>query len=444
MRLRPTARRRKFEQASSILAKYRRRVITRNMDVQVTRRGRELVSGGQAIGIGPQWLARLWSGGFHRILDKIDKGLERGAINVTLPDGSRRLLGGRANGFEAAVSFNSYRALVRMATSGSVGWYQAWEAGEWDSPDPVPLFALVMDNGSTLGNVARASGPWKWAVRALHSLHRNTRDGAVRNIHAHYDLGNDFYSAWLDPSMTYSSGRFDGDSDSLEDAQHRKIEDIAERLAGARRVLDIGCGWGALARRLADGGAEVTACSLSREQLDWARQRHGNEQAQFLQRDYRDMDGEFDGIASVEMVEAVGRQYWPEFFDCIARRLKPGGRAAIQYISLRDDLFDAYSASADFIQTYIFPGGLLVRDSEFRELAAARGLTWQDREGFGLDYAKTLRIWRENFDQAVEEGRLPSGFDEGFVRLWRYYLMYCEGGFRSGGIDVAQVTLIKQ
>ena len=163
----------------------------------------------------------------------------------------------------------------------------------------------------------------------------------------------------------------------------------------------------------------------------------------FRKTDYRDMTGQFDGIVSVEMVEAVGREYWPDFFDCIARCLKPGGRAAIQYISIRDDLFDGYAASADFIQTYVFPGGMLIRESEFRRLAAARGLAWEDQASFGADYAETLRLWRENFDRVVAEGRLPPGFDERFVGLWRFYLMYCEGGFRGGGIDVAQVTLVK-
>lgn len=412
------------------------------MNAQAAGRGTELVAGGRGIGIGPQWLARIWSGGIDRILDGIAAGLARGSIEAVLPDGSTRLLGGIAPGFDCKVVLNDWRALLRLATGGSVGWYQAWEAGEWQSPDPVPLFALFMDNAETLGSAGRAHGPWRLAARLLHWAHRNTRAGSLRNIHAHYDLGNDFYAAWLDPTMSYSSARFE-DGDTLEAAQHRKLASIGARVGGAQSLLDIGCGWGALARHLAARGMAVTAISLSDEQLAWARQRNGSDDVDFRKQDYRDVVGQFDAVASVEMVEAVGRHYWPDFFDCIARCLKPGGRAAIQYIAIRDDLFDAYSRSADFIQTYIFPGGMLVSERAFRRLAAERGLAWQDSESFGLDYAETLRIWRANFDRAVEEGRLPPGFDQRFVQLWRYYLMYCEGGFRGGGIDVAQVTLAK-
>jgi cyclopropane-fatty-acyl-phospholipid synthase len=412
------------------------------MNAQAASRGSELVAGGRSIGIGPQWLARLWSGGIRRILDRIDVGLARGSIEATLPDGSARVIGGRAPGFQAQVSLKNVRALLRLATSGSVGWYQAWEAGEWDSPDPVALFALFTDNLESLGNTARAHGPWRWAGRLLRWLNRNTRSGSVRNIHAHYDLGNDFYAAWLDPTMSYSSARFEGAADDLQAAQQGKIASIAERLEGARTLLEIGCGWGALARHFAGKGVEVTAISLSDEQLEWARRR--SDGIDFRKQDYRDVTGQFDAIASVEMVEAVGREYWPEFMDAVARCLKPGGRAAIQYIAMREEAFDGYARNADFIQTYIFPGGLLIRQSEFRRLAEARGLAWRDRSGFGLDYAETLRLWRANFDRAVEEGRLPAGFDSRFVGLWRFYLMYCEGGFRGGAIDVAQVTLVKQ
>jgi cyclopropane-fatty-acyl-phospholipid synthase len=192
-------------------------------------------------------------------------------------------------------------------------------------------------------------------------------------------------------------------------------------------------------------GTHVRAISLSDEQLAYARQHRDGAAGSisFEKCDYRDVIGQFDAIASVEMVEAVGRAYWPGFLDCVGRCLKPGGRAAIQYISIDDAMFDGYAKSADFIQTYVFPGGMLLRESEFRRLAEERGLSWQDQRSFGLDYAETLRQWRGSFDSAVEEGRLPPGFDESFVRLWRFYLMYCEGGFRGAGINVSQVTLVK-
>jgi cyclopropane-fatty-acyl-phospholipid synthase len=423
------------------------------MDARVSRRGLDLVAGGAALRSGSGWLARAWAGGWHRVLDRIDAGLASGAIHAHLPDGTQRLLGGRAPGFEAEVAIRDWRALLRLATAGSIGWYQAWAAGEWDSPDPVPLFALFMANADTLGNTARARGPWRLIARGLHWLHRNTRVGAQRNIHAHYDLGNDFYAAWLDePTMTYSSAFFyrpGMERESLVAGQQNKMSLISERLQPkpGQSLLEIGCGWGTLAWAFAEQfDCRVTAISLSDEQLAWARQHHAEAPRLWLtyeKRDYRDQAGQFDMIASVEMVEALGREYWPDFMDCIVRCLKPGGRAAIQYILIRDELFDAYAASADFIQTFIFPGGMLVRESEFRSLAEARGLRWEHPAYFGEDYADTLMIWRGRFDHAVETGRLPPGFDQRFVALWRYYLMYCEGGFRGGGIDVAQVTLVK-
>jgi cyclopropane-fatty-acyl-phospholipid synthase len=413
------------------------------MDAQVSQRGLDLAMGGKALRSGSGLLARAWAGSWHKVLDRIDAGLASGAIRARLPDGTQRLLGGRTAGFEAEVEISDWRALLRLATTGSIGWYQAWEAGEWDSPDPVPLFALFMVNADSLGKTARARGPWRLMARWFHWLHRNSRAGAKRNIHAHYDLGNDFYAAWLDPAMVYSCARFGGQELALEQAQQAKLAAIAARIEGARAVLEIGCGWGALAAHLRETGKVVTAISISDEQLAWARARQGAG-IEFRKQDYRDIDEPFDAIVSVEMVEAVGREYWPEFFDCLARCLRPGGRAALQYIAIRESIFPGYAASADFIQAYVFPGGMLVSEAEFRRLAAERGLEWSDQVSFGLDYAETLKSWRHNFDRAVTEGRLPPGFDQRFVRLWRYYLMYCEGGFRGGGIDVAQVTLIKR
>ncbi len=414
------------------------------MSGELASRGADLTASGEAPGLGPVLLARLWSGGVARVLDRLDKGLERGSISALLPDGSRRVLGGRAPGFDCEVHLRSARALLRLATGGSVGWYQAWEAGEWSSPDPVPLFALFMDNADALGSTGRAHGPWRWLMRRMHSLRQNTKPGSLRNIHAHYDLGNDFYAAWLDPTMSYSSALYAGGAITLEQAQRAKQDAIARRLGDAGRVLEIGCGWGSLAAALAARGKEVTAISLSDEQLDWARAHHGGPGLDFVKQDYRDARGQFDGIASVEMVEAVGREYWPSFLDCIARCLVPGGRAAIQYIAMREELFKDYARSADFIQTYVFPGGILIREAEFRALAEERGLAWTDQCEFGEDYADTLKAWRERFDAAAANDTLPAGFDRRFVDLWRFYLMYCEGGFRGRGITVSQVTLVRR
>lgn len=403
-------------------------------------RGRDLMAGGARFARRPGLLARLVAPGLEKVLARIDVALESGAIHATLPNGSRAVLGGRAPGFECDVELRSWNALVRLASNGSVGWYQAWAAGEWSSPDPVPLFALFMQHAARLGDTARAKGPFRAALKLTHLFNRNSHAGARKNITAHYDLGNDFYAAWLDETMSYSSGLGVG-ADGLAAAQRRKWSALADRIGKAREVLEIGCGWGGLAGHLDEGGAEVTAISLSPSQLDWARAHHPG--PNFLEQDYRRTTGCFDAIVSVEMVEALGRENWPVFLDCLARNLKPGGRAALQFISMRDDIFDAYAASADFIQAYVFPGGLLIRTSEFRRLAETRGLAWRDQTDFGPDYAETLKLWRANLDAAVADDRLPAGFDETFIDLWRYYLMYCEGGFRGGGIDVHQVTLIK-
>lgn len=412
-------------------------------------RGRHLVGADKGLVAGRLW-AKLWSRGqatvFHAVLDRIDAGLEHGILEGHLPDGSVRLLGGRGEGPHAVCELTSWMALVRVANSGSVGWYVAWGRGEWRSPDPVQIFDLFMRNARTLGQSARAQGAFRLAKRMLHALRGNSRVGAKRNIAAHYDLGNDFYAAWLDGTMSYSSAMFEGGA-SLESGQRRKIAAIRERVAleSGQTLLEIGCGWGALARNFADSGVDVTAITLSDEQKAWAEEHHGADDLplRFQLTDYRDITGQFDGIASVEMVEAVGQRYWPAYLDCIARCLKPGGRAAIQYIAIDDAIFADYAASADFIQTYIFPGGMLVSTERFRALAAKRGLEWRDERRFGADYARTLKLWRYRFDAAVKKGRLPQGFDRKFIDLWRYYLMYCEGGFNGGGIWVAQVTLVK-
>lgn len=411
------------------------------MTIEGFGRGTALLVGGARFERKPGLIARLIAPSCHKILDAIDAGLEFGSIRGTLPDGTTRMLGGRNPGFETEVHLRDWRGVMRLATNGSIGWYQAWESREWDSPDPVSVFAMFNANALTLGNTGRAKGPFRWLARFVHWLNRNSNSGARRNIQAHYDLGNDFYAKWLDPTLTYSSAIF-RDGDDLEMAQRRKLARLGQRLGSANTVLEIGCGWGSLANYLAERGAKVTAISLSEEQLAWARERQ-DPAIDFRKQDYRAVAAQFDAIVSVEMVEAVGREYWPAYFDCIARCLKPGGRAVIQYISIDDAMFDAYATSADFIQAYIFPGGLLIRTSEFQALAAERGLRWEDQEDFGQDYAETLKIWRENFDAAVKEDRLPAGFDEKFIRLWQYYLMYCEGGFRGGGIDVHQVTLVK-
>ena len=408
-------------------------------------RGSHLVQADRAFATGAGLPGRVIAPAFARVLDRLDERLERGGIEATLPDGSQRRIGFRGEGPVAIVTLHNWMPLVRLATSGSVGWYKAWAAGEWSSSDPVPLFALFMANAVALGDVARAKGPMRWINALAHRLRDNGPVRARRNIAAHYDLGNDFYAAWLDPSMTYSSARF-SPGDTLETAQLRKIHLLLARLdlKPGQRLLEIGCGWGTLAIEAARRGVSVVGLTLSEEQKAWADAKIAEagftDGIEIRLQDYRAVDDRFDAIASVEMVEAVGERWWPAYLDCIARNLAPGGKAALQYISIDPRLFDAYARSADFIQAYIFPGGMLLDEPRFEAFARERGLSWDGRDGFGLDYAETLRQWHERYDAAVLGGRLPE-FDDRFHKLWRYYLMYCEGGFRGRGIDVAQVTL---
>ena len=380
----------------------------------------------------------------HRVLDRVDAGLAAGAIEASLPDGTRRLLGGRAEGPVAIVAVHRWRALFRLVTGGSIGWYRAWRDGDWASPDPVPLFDLFMHNRRPLGRVARSAGVRRHLSRAGHWLRRNTPHRARKNIEAHYDLGNDFYREWLDDGLTYSSAMFAAPEEPLQDAQRRKLLAMLQRtgaIAG-QEILEIGCGWGSFAAIAAERGVRVHALTLSTEQKAVTESRHLPGVTVALA-DYRDEQGRYDAVASIEMVEAVGQQFWPAWLDTVARVLRPGGRAAVQFISIAEDIFPAYAESVDFIQRYVFPGGMLLSTERFRALAEERGLAWTDHRTFGLDYAETLRRWRERFDLAVAEHRLPARLGPEFIALWRYYLMYCEGGFRGGGVDVTQVTLVK-
>lgn len=416
-------------------------------------RGQHLLAADRLFSTGSGLFSRVAGLGARRLLDHIDAGLEQGAIVLTTPDGDGRVLGGRAAGPQAVVALRSWRALVRLAVGGSVGWFRAWMEGEWESPDPVILFELFMVNRISLGEAGRASGPSRFLNRLLRGLQANTRAGARRNIGFHYDLGNDFYNAWLDETLTYSSAVFadpQAGDEALEQAQFRKVRLLLDRLnlKPGDRLLEIGSGWGYLAEVAArDYGVHVHGITLSEEQLGFARERIAraglSDRVTFSLTDYRDVEGRYDAVASVEMVEAVGREYWPDFLAAIARTLKPHGRAALQLISIDDAIFQGYARNADFIQTYIFPGGLLISERRFRAIAEGCGLAWRDRQGYAAHYAETLRRWGTRFDEAVAAGRLPPGFDPHFHRLWRYYLMYCEGGFRGGGIDAVQITLAR-
>jgi cyclopropane-fatty-acyl-phospholipid synthase len=411
-------------------------------------RGEHLLRGDRRFATGGGTIARLAAPAFSKVLDEIDRRLLAGGMEATLPDGSVRTLGFRASGPNAIVRLSSWLALVRLATSGSVGWYKAWALGEWSSPDPVTVFECFSANAVPLGDVGRAKGPYRWINAVAHRLRDNAPRKARDNIAAHYDLGNDFYSAWLDETMTYSSARFASPSDSLEEAQRRKVQLLLDRLQlkPGQRLLEIGCGWGSLAIEAAKRGASVVGLTLSTEQKAWADRRIAVEgladRIEIRLEDYRDTAEQFDAIASIEMVEAVGQRWWGAYLDSIARNLKAGSRSALQFISIRHELFDRYVRNPDFIQTYIFPGGALLDEQRFEQLAWERRLSWEDRESFRFDYAETLSRWRDRYSRAVSSGALQ-GFADRFHDLWRYYLMYCEGGFRGGAIDVAQVTMVK-
>jgi cyclopropane-fatty-acyl-phospholipid synthase len=411
-------------------------------------RGEHLVRADRGFATGGGTFARWISPTFDRLVEEIDGRIERGGLEASLPDGSRRRLGFRAPGPSASVHISGWMALARLATSGSVGWYKAWTLGEWSSPDPVALFELFSANAVPLGDTARAKGLFRLANALAHRLRDNAPRKARANIAAHYDLGNDFYAAWLDETMTYSCARFASPEDSLADAQRRKVGLLLDRLnlKHGQRLLEIGCGWGGLAIEAAKRGAQVVGLTLSREQKAWADEKIAKagltDRIEIRLQDYRGTVEQFDAVASVEMLEAVGERWWGAYLDSIARNLRAGGRAALQFIAIDHRLFDRYARNPDFIQTYIFPGGMLLDEPRFEALARERGFTWEEREGLGLDYAETLKRWHGRYNLAIARGE-PGGFGEAFHNLWRYYLMYCEGGFRGGAIDVVQVTMVK-
>lgn len=411
----------------------------RAMEMPTFRRGAHLASSDRRLALGGGVPGRIALRHAEAVVARIDAGLAAGSLDATLPGGRRVRLGGRAAGPAAAIDLANWRPVVRLMLSGSAGFARAHFDGDWTSPDPVAIFDLFVRNRATLGDTARAKGP----VRLLNRLVRawEERTSPRRNIEFHYDLGNDFYAAWLDPGMTYSSALFAG-TDDLAAAQNAKNRALLDAL-GVRpgdRVLEIGCGWGGLAEMaVRDYGAVVHGITLSAEQLAYARARVP--QATFALTDYRAVTGTYDHVVSVEMIEAVGMRHWTTFMDVVRARLRGGGRAGLQAITIADDVFDAYRRSTDFVQAYVFPGGMLPSPSRLRAAAAEAGLAWGAERWFGADYARTLECWRARFDAAVAEGRLPPGFDARFVTLWRYYLMYCEGGFRAGGLDVVQVVL---
>lgn len=373
-----------------------------------------------------------------------------GSITVTLPDGRVLLFRGPNPGVDADLHIKDYAVVNRVMGNGDIGFAEGLMAGEWDTSDLAKILEAFSSNLDQMPRLL-VGGPIMRAINAIrHNLfNRNTREGSRKNIHAHYDLGNRFYSRWLDPTMTYSSAVFRSPDEDLSTAQINKYAQLADMidLKPGMHVLEIGCGWGGFAEYAArERGARVTGVTISKEQHAWAVERLAraglSDRTEILLKDYRDITGQFDAVASIEMFEAVGEAYWPAYFDKVSAVLKPGGKAGLQVITIDDRLFDDYRSRADFIQRYIFPGGMLPSVSRLREEVQRAGLVWEGAAAFGLSYAETLRQWGTSF---LKEWRTirELGFDERFRQLWRFYLAYCEAGFRSGRIDVAQFAMVK-
>ena len=380
--------------------------------------------------------------------------LKHGTLTVKLPDGSVQRFGsGQAP--MASLHLLNWNVCGAALKSGDIGFAESFIAGDWTTPHLPELLRVFLVNRKEVEDVIYGTWLGRFAYRIKHLLNRNTKTNSQKNIHAHYDLGNAFYELWLDGTMNYSSAIFETPETSMKDAQHAKVR-RALRMARVKpgdRVLEIGCGWGALAEKaIKEFDATIVGVTLSTEQLDWANarmQRDGVEhKADLRLQDYRDIgktttDEPFDAVCSIEMVEAVGREYWTEYFQTVHRLLKPGGYACIQSIVIADQLFDRYVASTDFIQQYIFPGGCLPCPREFKAQAHAAGFEVVDEFAFGQDYAHTLQLWREAF-MTQESHVLQLGFDKRFIRIWEFYLGYCEAAFKEANTDVVQYTLRKR
>jgi len=374
-----------------------------------------------------------------RILRRLLRRLECGSLSVTLPDGQRLSMRGAVDGPAGQFHLHRWRTLRRLLSGGDIGFAESYADGDWSSPDLTTLIELAALNQPLVNGPG--GGVWlaRLANRLYHMLRANTLSGSRRNIISHYDLGNDFYALWLDPGMTYSSGIFRNAADSLETAQREKQDRVLEMLSlsPGQSVLEIGIGWGGLVERLVRSGGRVTGVTLSPSQLSYSagRLRHSGLMADIQLRDYREIEGTFDRIVSIEMLEAVGEKWWPVFFQRLRHGLAADGLAVLQTITIADERFPAYRRGADFIQRHIFPGGMLPSPSILRTHIEQAGLVIEKVEMFGESYALTLKCWRERFEAAWPR-IAAQGFTPHFKRMWEYYLAYCEAGFRARAIDV--------
>lgn len=382
-----------------------------------------------------------------RIILKLLGRLQHGALRLTTPSGAVMQFGD--DSAPVSLQIDSWDVFGAAMRSGDIGFAETYIDGSWRTDNLTGLLALLVRNRASIEAAVYGSWWGSLAYRIKHFLNRNSKSGSRKNIHAHYDIGNAFYQLWLDPSMTYSSalhlGAAGGDLQLAQEAKYRAIYEQLNVGAGAK-VLEIGCGWGGFAELAARQGVHVTGLTLSTEQLQYAQARMQTAGlaplADLRLCDYRDCSGQYDAIASIEMFEAVGESYWPSYFECVARNLKPGGRACIQTIVIADELFERYRKGTDFIQQYIFPGGMLPSPSGFARMAFEHGLSVTREFSFGIDYADTLEAWRHTFHARLAEVR-AQGFDERFIRTWEFYLCYCEAAFRERNTSVMHFTLTK-
>jgi len=385
----------------------------------------------------------------RRILRRLLSSLTKGSLEVRLPNGRAFIYKAEMRGPSAVLVLHRWRALRRMVFTGDIGFSDGYVDGDWSTPDLTALIELAACNMPRLRQVLRGSRLLNVLKRLRHETRANTRRGARANILAHYDLGNAFYRQWLDEGMSYSSAIYGEGVRTLEDAQTFKQQRIVSKLdlKGGEKVLEVGIGWGGLAAALIEKGSELTGVTLSPSQLDYAKARLAapiaQDKADLRLQDYRDVQGRFDRIVSIEMFEAVGEAFWPVYFDRLRERLSAEGKAVLQIITISDERFESYRRGVDFIQRYIFPGGMLPSPSRLRSEVEQAGLVLTEAETFGQDYARTLAEWKHRFLCAWPQiERL--GFDLRFKRMWEYYLSYCEAGFREGAIDVGLYTLTHQ
>jgi len=375
----------------------------------------------------------------YRFLDTLSH-IEYGSMTVTTPDGKTHACSGKHAGVSADIILHDWRAIPALAARGDIGFAEGYRDGWWSSSDITNVFHLGLQNDAVLSQYIYGGVFARIASKLAYCFTQNTVKGSRRNIHAHYDLGNSFYQLWLDPTMTYSSAIFAHEAEDLEPAQHRKYDRIIERLGDSGNILEIGCGWGGFAdRALASGDYAIKGLTLSNEQHAYAADRLKNKAAIALE-DYRLQTGRFDSIVSIEMFEAVGEKYWPVYFGKLKSLLANGGKAVIQTITIGEEYFDAYRKGGDAIRTFIFPGGMLPSLGRFEEESKKAGLRLTDRFAFGQDYVRTLELWLARFEARLGEVR-ALGFDEKFIRMWRFYLTCCIASFRVGRTDVMQMEL---